>query len=188
MRHRLVLSLMLALSPLGAAAGAEGMHTHMAGHGPAGARSLPAEGGQAAFAAIAEIVALLEADPATDWRRVDMAALREHLVDMDEVMLRAEVAVEPVPGGIAAAVNGVGRTREAIRRMVPAHAAELAAVPGWNVTAAATADGVRLVATSEDPAIAARIRGLGFFGLLASGSHHQPHHLAIARGERAHGG
>jgi hypothetical protein len=30
------------------------------------------------------------------------------------------------------------------------------------------------------------IRGLGFIGLLVSGSHHQPHHLAIAKGEFDH--
>jgi hypothetical protein len=27
------------------------------------------------------------------------------------------------------------------------------------------------------------IRGLGFIGLIVSGSHHQPHHLAMAKGE-----
>jgi hypothetical protein len=29
----------------------------------------------------------------------------------------------------------------------------------------------------------ARIRGLGFIGLLVQGGHHGPHHLAMARGE-----
>lgn len=146
----------------------------------------PREAGQSAFAATAEIVALLEADPATDWSRVDLEALREHLVDMDEVMLRATARVRPIPGGIAAEVTGEGRTREAIRRMVPAHAAELDRMAGWDARAEATPEGVRLVVVGDDPAMAARIRGLGFFGLLATGRHHQPHHLAIGRGERPH--
>jgi predicted RNA binding protein YcfA (HicA-like mRNA interferase family) len=30
------------------------------------------------------------------------------------------------------------------------------------------------------------IRGLGFIGILASGSHHQMHHLAVALGEMVH--
>jgi hypothetical protein len=30
------------------------------------------------------------------------------------------------------------------------------------------------------------IRGLGFIGLLASGSWHQPHHLAMAKGQFDH--
>jgi hypothetical protein len=146
----------------------------------------PREAGQAAFAAVAEIVALLEANPATDWSRVDIAGLREHLVDMDEVMLRSVAVVEQVPGGIAVALSGEGRTREALQRMVPAHADELSKLPGFEAEAEATPAGARLVVTSSVPATAARIRGLGFFGLMATGSHHQAHHLAIARGIHPH--
>jgi hypothetical protein len=146
----------------------------------------PRETGQAAFAAVAEIVALLEADPATDWSQVDIAGLREHLVDMDEVMLRSVAVVEEVPGGIAVALSGEGHTREALQRMVPAHAGELAKLPGFKAEGDATPAGVRLVVTSADPATAARIQGLGFYGLMATGSHHQTHHLAIARGLHPH--
>src|SRR5438046_3161300 len=49
---------------------------------PGPAMSAPREPGQSAFAAIQEIVALLEADPGTDWTKVDIEALRRHLVDM----------------------------------------------------------------------------------------------------------
>ena len=34
--------------------------------------------------------------------------------------------------------------------------------------------------------VSTQIRALGFFGLLATGAHHQAHHLAIARGGGAH--
>ena len=155
-------------------------------HGHAPGDAGPREPGQAAFAAIAEIVARLEAEPTTDWSRVDLAALREHLVDMDEVMLRAVARVEPLPGGIVAEVTGDSRTRDAIRRMVPAHAAELDRMAGWDARAEPSPEGVRLVVTGDDVASADRIRGLGFFGLMATGGHHQAHHLAIARGERPH--
>jgi hypothetical protein len=162
----------------------------MAHHGhmmeDAATAAAPQEPGQGVFAAIAEIVALLGADPATDWSQVDIAGLREHLVDMDVVMLRSVALVEDVPGGIAAEVSGEGRTREALQRMVPAHAGELARLPGWQAEAEATPAGARLIVTSADPATAARIRGLGFFGLMATGSHHQAHHLAIARGLHPH--
>jgi hypothetical protein len=70
--------------------------------------------------------------------------------------------------------------------MVPAHAAELDAIKGWSASAETTADGARLTVTSSDPAMQARIRGPGFFGLLATGSHHQAHHLAIVRGDAVH--
>jgi hypothetical protein len=45
--------------------------------------------GQDAFGAIQEIVAILEADSNTDWSKVDITALREHLIDMNEVTLKA---------------------------------------------------------------------------------------------------
>jgi hypothetical protein len=174
-------TLVIALVALTAQAAAQTPHH---GHPPAGAG--PRESGQATFAAIAEIVALLEAEPRTDWSRVDLDALREHLVDMDEVMLRAVARVEPLPGGIVALVTGEGRTRDAIRRMVPAHAAELDRMAGWGARTEPVPDGVRLVVTGDDPASASRLRGLGFFGLMATGGHHQAHHLAIARGEHPH--
>src|SRR6266849_1349046 len=57
--------------------------------------------GQDAFGAMAEVVRILEADPATDWSKVDMERLRQHLIDMNEVVLRASVKATPVPGGLA---------------------------------------------------------------------------------------
>ena len=44
---------------------------------------LPVEAGQAAFAALAEIVAILNADPKTDWTKVNLSDLRDHLIDMN---------------------------------------------------------------------------------------------------------
>ena len=52
---------------------------------------MPTQPGQDAFGAIQEIVRILEADPATDWSKVDLEALREHLIDMNEVTLHAAV-------------------------------------------------------------------------------------------------
>lgn len=146
----------------------------------------PAEAGQSAFAAVAEIVALLEADPHTDWSMVNIAALREHLVDMDNLFLRAE-AEQTVKGNtVTITITGKDETLRAIQAMVPAHAAELAKIPGWSVTAQTTDDGAVLKVSSQDEADVARIAGLGFFGLMATGAHHQPHHLAIATGQPMH--
>jgi len=47
-------------------------------------------------------------------------------------------------------------------------------------------DGVRLVVTARTPGNAteaAKIRGLGFIGLMTSGDHHQMHHLMMASGQ-----
>lgn len=151
-----------------------------------GSGALPTEPGQGAFAAIQEIVAILEADPHTDWRKVDLAALRTHLVDMNVLTLSAVVSEKEVPGGLEITVDGAGRPGEAARRMVPAHAKELAKMNGWTATGIVRGEDAVLIVTASDESQAARIRGLGFFGLMASGAHHQPHHLGMARGERVH--
>jgi len=127
--------------------------------------------GQDTFGAIAEIVRILEADPATDWTKVDIERLRQHLVDMNEVMLRSAVKQMPIPGG---------------RAMVVPHASELDRMPSFTAKTETLADGVRLIVIAKQPddvKLVARIRGLGFAGLMTEGAHHQPHHLAMAKGE-----
>jgi hypothetical protein len=147
---------------------------------------VPTMPGQDAFGTIQEIVRILEADPTTDWSKVTLAALREHLIDMNEVTLKAAAAERTVDGGIEIAVTGNGRTLDAIRRMIPAHARELDQLPGWRARTEALPDGIQLTVTSTDPREVVRIRGLGFIGLLVSGAHHQPHHLMMARGQHFH--
>ena len=156
--------------------------THQVMHG--GAAGGATEPGQGAFAAIQEIVAILEADPATDWSKVDLPALRQHLADMNALAVSAKVTEREVPGGFEATISGAGRAGAAARRMVPAHALVLAKVEGWKVSVKAPAGGnIVLRVTSFDPRLLPRIRGLGFFGMMVTGAHHQSHHLAIARGE-----
>jgi hypothetical protein len=151
----------------------------MAGGGP----TMP---GQDAFGAIAEIVRILDADPATDWTKVDVERLRQHLIDMNEVVLRSAVKQTAVPGGLAMEITGSGRTEQAIRAMVVPHAAELDRMPSLAAKTEPIAGGVRLTVVakkSDDPKVVGRIRGLGFAGLITEGAHHQAHHLAIAKGE-----
>jgi hypothetical protein len=142
--------------------------------------------GQDAFGAIQEIVRKLEADPKTDWSKVDLEALRQHLIDMSEVTLKADAEAKPIDGGLAIAVTGSGRTLAAIQRMVPAHAQEINGLNGWIAKSTALPNGMLLTVISNDPKAVPRIRGLGFIGILVSGSHHQAHHLAMAKGEFSH--
>ena len=156
---------------------------HEMHHGAAGA---PAAPGQDAFGALAEVVRLLDADPKTDWAAVDLERLRQHLIDMNEVVLRAEVRAAPVAGGLVMEVTGAGRTEQAIRAMVVPHAAELDAMAAYSAKAEPMPGGVKLTVVSKTPGDAravARLRGLGFAGLLTEGAHHAPHHLAMARGQ-----
>jgi hypothetical protein len=142
------------------------------------------EGGQSAFAAIQEIVSQLMADPETDWSRVDIEALRQHLIDMDNVTLRARVRSHEIDGGarFEATSEDAGVTGS-IRSMVSAHAATMDGVEGWTMRAEEIADGAALTVTGADPD---RIKALGFVGIMTVGMHHQAHHLALAAGRNPH--
>jgi hypothetical protein len=153
---------------------------------PAGmheASTEPTMAGQDAFGAIQEIVRILDDDPKTDWSKVDLEALRPHLIDMNEVALKADERPKAIDGGLQIAVTGSGRTLLAIQRMVPEWARMANALNGWSAEATPLPNGELLTVTAKTPKEIAYIRGLGFIGLLASGSWHQPHHLMMARGE-----
>ena len=144
---RAVLAIALGVALTGAVV----VHTVFAQHQPPAAPTMP---GQDAFGAIAEIVRILDGDPAVDWTKVDTV-----------------------------------RTEQAIAAMVVPHAAELDRMTEWSARTETVPGGVRLTVvarTPEDGARVARIRGLGFAGLMTAGSHHQRHHLAMAKGEALH--
>ena len=175
MKHLLAIALALA-PPTGAIA----QHAHVTGSDHAS--TSVTEPGQGAFASIAEITDVLRADPKTDWPRVNIAALRVHLVDMSLLTLSAKVLAKETPRGASFDVTGDDRTAQAIKAMVPAHAPFLEAETGWEVTVDLTDNGAMMQVLGD----AQQIRALGFSGLMAIGGHHQSHHLAIARGGSAH--
>jgi hypothetical protein len=146
----------------------------------------PTQSGQAAYAAIAEVVSLLEADPNTDWTKVNVEALRQHLIDMDEVTLRSKATQRNVAGGLEMDVTGPAATADAIRRMLTSHAAMLEMGDTYHATTTEIPDGARLSVTARDTSDAktiAKIRALGFAGIITEDNHHARHHIALARGE-----
>jgi hypothetical protein len=161
----------------GMMSGHQGMMGMQGGLG--GQPTLP---GQDAFGAIQEVVQILEADSTTDWSKVNIAALREHLIDMNEVTLHAVATERRRDDGVEITVTGEGRTLEAIKRMVPAHVGELVKI-GWNAKTEDLPNGVKLTVTTDDAKEATKLKGLGFMGIMVQGGHHQPHHLMIAKGE-----
>jgi hypothetical protein len=160
-----------------------GMQVH--GQMGSGVAGRPFMAGQDAFGTIQEVVRILEADPATDWSKVNISALREHLIDMGEVTMRAVATERRLDNGIEITVTGTGRTLPAIKRMVPAHAQELSHM-GWAAKAEELPDGVKLTVTSTDAKQATKLGALGFMGIMVEGEHHQAHHLMMAKGEFAH--
>lgn len=185
----LLTAVMLSTTASTVRAQATGGHAHTPGmsHDSAMAAKVPAptRAGQEAFATIAEIVRILDADTSTDWSKVDIEALRQHLIDMDDVTMRAEVIAERVDGGVRYDVRGTGRVRDAIRRMAMSHGATITAADGFSWTATETPEGARVIVRateSGDARMVARLRALGFVGVLTIGDHHTVHHLGIATG------
>lgn len=167
--------------------GGMGMHGGMGGHGgmhgqQSGAFNVPTMPGQDAFGTIQEVVRLLQADRTTDWSKVNIGTLRQHLIDMNEVTLHAAAAERLLDNGIEIAVTGEGRTLEAIKRMVPAHISELREI-GWIAKSEDLANGVKLTVTASEAQPLAKLKALGFMGIMVQGGHHQPHHLMMAKGE-----
>jgi hypothetical protein len=145
--------------------------------------SMPA--GQDAYATVAAVVAALEADSTTDWSKVNIEALRQHLLVMNDVTLGARATQSSVTGGARMDVTGDGRVAASVRAMLHAHASELEALGTYRATVEDIPSGARLTVTAANPqdsATVAKIRGLGFMGLLTLGNHHAQHHLALARG------
>ena len=190
---RLVLVLMILLLPAAASAQpAEHHHAMPDGSTPMDhmqmmheAPGLPTQPGQGAFAAIQEIVQILEADPRTDWTKVDIEALRQHLIDMDNVTLAAKVRSEPIDGGMRFIVTGKDAVADSIRRMTSAHAAARDGSGNWHFRAKDIDDGaiLEVLVPTQD---VSKLKALGFIGVMTRGMHHQEHHLMIARGDHPH--
>jgi hypothetical protein len=150
------------------------------------ASSLPTLPGQAAFGAIAEVVRLLEADSTTDWSKVNIEALRQHLIDMDAVTMRARFSQRNVAGGIEVDVTGSGATVDAIKRMVVNQSRMIDMSGDMSAASRELPNGEHVTITAKNPGdarLVSKIRGLGFAGLMTEGDHHVRHHMAIARGE-----
>lgn len=146
--------------------------------------NIPTMSGQQAFGTIQEIISILENDPKTDWSKVNISALQEHLIDMNELTLYTDVEEKVLENGLEMKVTGSGRTVGAIQRMVPTHVnMTLSEIEEWDVKVEQIDNGVRLTASSQNPTEAEHISGLGFIGLMATGANHPAHHLMMAKGE-----
>jgi len=147
---------------------------------------LPQETGQSAFAAIQEIVAMLDADPATDWSKVNIEALRQHLIDMNNVTLGAVVEATQSGDSMRFAISGEGPVQGSIKHMVMAHAATMNGMDGWKFVAETSDTGAVLTVTPPDQASMTKLRALGFIGILTLGMHHREHHWMLANGMPPH--
>lgn len=154
-------------------------HSSMASNEPQ-----PTQGGQAAFAAIIEIVGLLEQNPATNWDTVDIDLLRSHLLDMNLVMLNTTASKEVISDNtIRFTVTANESSMASVKRMVPTHSQFVQQTRGWDIQAELTNNGATVTISSEDTNTIKRLNALGFYGFMSLEAHHQTHHYQMARGK-----
>ena len=170
--------------------GGMGMQGGMSGHGgmhgqQSTATDTPTMSGQDAFGTIQEIVQILQSDPKTDWSKVNIDALRQHLIDMNEVTLHAAAAQRMIDNGIEITVTGEGRTLEAIKRMVPAHVNELHEI-GWNAKSEDLPNGVNSRSWRAKRSRSPSSRRSALWESWCKADTTSQHHLMMATGQFVH--
>lgn len=143
--------------------------------------NVPGKGGDA-LGSVQRMVGVLMADPETDWGEIRLTRLRDHLVDLNEIMMSARAEERDVDGGIEVTVGGSERTLAALRRVVPEHVRRMDGFRGWNIAIEDAGESLRVVIRSDKADEVEVVRAVGFFGFLASGVHHPENHLAVVKG------
>lgn len=146
------------------------------------------EPGNDAFGTIQEVVRKLRADPHTDWSRVNLEALRQHLIDMDNFTKHVSViSKRNIDSGVELRVRADDKQASAsLARALSAHPRMIKQEFGWDIKVSGKGPEYRIRVTSPHKQDVAQIRGLGYIGIMALGDHHQMHHWIIATGGNPH--
>lgn len=165
---------------------AESVHMHSGNMG-SGHATLT-EPGQDAFGTLQEVIRKLQADPNTDWSKVNLEALRQHLIDMDNFTMQVSVVSKRnIESGVELRVRpDNARARQSLEAGLSAHPGMLKQEIGWDMTVNKSGSDYVLKIISPDKKHADQIRGLGYIGIMALGNHHQAHHWAMAKGGNPH--
>lgn len=141
--------------------------------------------GNEIFGTIQEVINKLKADPNTDWSKVDLEALRQHLLDMKAFTEKVSViSQKPIKNGIVIQVKPkTERAIGALKRLFKMHPAMLKMEKGWDMIAKQDNIQWTITVTTQDNSEVEEVRALGYIGLLAEGAHHQRHHWMIATGQ-----
>ncbi len=147
------------------------------------------EAGTDPFATIQELITVLEANPNTDWTKVNLEALRLHLVQMRDMTLNIDVMQHSIKNGFQAVVTPTtDRALKSLTNVLLAHPAQMRVETGWDMQVENNNGVFILNVTTKNAKQVAKLRGLGYIGVMAIGSHHQAHHWAIASGDNPHVG
>lgn len=142
------------------------------------------EPGNDIFGTIQEVVKNLEANPHTDWSKVNLEALRQHLLDMKAFTEKVEVlSKNNIAAGVEIRIHPkTDRASEALKRLFSVHPQMLKKEKSWNMIAKREGENWMVTCTADNNSDVEKIRALGYIGLLAEGAHHQRHHWMIATG------
>ena len=152
-----------------------------------GSTAILTEAGTDPFAVIQEVIALLEANPDTDWSAVNIEALRLHLVEMQDMTLNVTVEQEPIKLGFKAVITPTtNRALQSMSRVLSVHPSQMKEETGWDMVVTNNNGIFTIVVTTDQLQDVNKIRGLGYIGIMAYGNHHQPHHWAMASGDNPH--
>lgn len=146
------------------------------------------EAGNDIFATIQEVITKLNTDTNINWDEVNIEALREHLLDMRDMTINVEVISQNrLENGSEILIRpSTDRAKQAMERVLSAHPEQLKQEANWQMQVQKRGDKYLLTTVTEKPEEVNKIIGLGYIGLMAYGSHHQPHHWSMATGNNPH--
>lgn len=163
------------------------VHSHHSGHRSSNIPQLT-EAGNDAFGSVQEIIMRLRANPKTDWSRVNLEALRQHLVDMRNFTYEVTVLKQTrIKFGLSILLKPNNpQSASSLGRVFLAHPEQLKKETGWTMKTASKDGNYILTVTGKTKADAVKIQGLGYIGVMAWGEHHQRHHWLMATGGSPH--
>ena len=146
------------------------------------------EAGNDAFGTIQEVIRHLNSNPNTDWKKVNLEALRLHLIDMRNMTFDVDViSQEKIPFGSKVTIKATTKSSNlTLQRVFKAHPRQLKLEAGWDMKVTRNGNQYILRTTTANKKDVDKIRGLGYIGLMAYGVHHQKHHWMMANGMKPH--
>ena len=145
-----------------------------------GSSAVLSEAGTDPFAVIQEAIALLEANPDTDWSTVNIEALRLHLIEMQDMTLNVTVEQQPISLGFMAVITPTtNRALQSMTQVLSAHPSQMKEETGWDMVVTNNNGIFTIAVTTDQLQDVDKIRGLGYIGIMAYGNHHQQHQYIL---------
>lgn len=147
------------------------------------------EAGNAIFGTIQEVIKNLESDPNTNWEKVDIEGLRQHLIDMENFTTGVDVvSQENIEKGAQIVIRAKSEeAHQSLTRALKAHPSMMESETGWTMDVKQNKELFTLIIETNKPEEVVKLRAFGYIGIMAQGDHHQVHHWMMASGSNPHG-